>query len=297
VTESHRAAGETLKAVGELFFAEGRCLNPGLKLRLFPLVVGPTGVGKSHLVRSAAQRLGCAYFRVTRSDWIPQGSSRGRGTLYQILDYVSTQPRTLLHVDELDKLQISFGAQEWSASIAGDLWSLLDGAFPILEFLRDATYTDGEKPTPVEIESWIKSRCWIVGSGTWQAVFKGNRPGSAIGFRSASEVEPVSAEMIEKAELISPELLHRFTSDLIFLNYPDRRETAHLLESSGIGALAREMGQMINPSDVDFTKGGMRALESIATRLAIAWQRRRLNTAPIAAPSECEVSHQSSAQT
>jgi len=285
VTESHRVAADTLHTIGQLFFSNERYLAPGFKLRLFPLIVGPTGAGKTHLVRTAARRLRARYFKVTRSDWIPQGSATGRPTMYQILDYVTTQPRVLLHLDELDKYRINFSGPEWSAAIAGNLWSLLDGAFPVLEYLRDTPFPPEKNVTEAEINSWIKSRLWVVGSGTWQSVFKENRAGSAIGFAGAHEDAPVTSETIARSELISPELLHRFCSDLIFLEYPNRNEeTACLLESTGIGALARELGETITPDDVDFALGGMRVLESIATRLVIARYRRRLKASPKAIP-------------
>jgi len=281
MTESHRAAGNTLRTVGQVFFSNDRHLASGLKLRLFPLIVGPTGAGKTHLVRSAARQLHSRYFKVTRSDWIPQGSTRGRPTMYQILDYVTTQPRVLLHLDELDKFQISFNGPEWSASIAGDLWSLLDGIFPVLEYLRDTPIPPEKKITEAKINSWIQSRCFVVGSGTWQSVFNENRAGSSIGFAGAYEDVQVTADAIARSEYISPELLHRFcSSDLIFLQFPNRAETARLLESTGISALARELGETITPDEVDYTKGGMRVLESIATRLIIARHRRLVNVSP-----------------
>jgi hypothetical protein len=285
VTESHRAAGDTLHTVGQLFFSNERYLVPGLKLRLFPLIVGPTGAGKTFLVRSAAKRLRARYLKVTRSDWIPQGSATGRPTMYQILDYVITQPRVLLHLDELDKYRISFSGPEWSAAIAGNLWSVLDGALPVLEYLRDTPNSSEKNVTEAKINSWIQSRLWVVGSGTWQSVFKENRAGSAIGFAGAHENTPVTADAIARSELISPELLHRFCSDLIFLKYPNHHEeTARLLESTGISALASELGETITAQNVNFELGGMRVLESIATRLVIARHRRRMNASPRAIP-------------
>lgn len=278
VTESHRSAAITLLTIADLFFSDERALTPGLNLRLFPLIAGPTGAGKSSLVKSIARLKHARYLKLTRSDWIVQGSTRGRPTMYQILDYITTHKRVIVHIDELDKFQISFGAQEWSASIAGDLWSLLDRAFPVPEYLRDTPFSEPEKPSEQEINSWIQSRCLIIGSGTWQDVFQSNRAGSTIGFLGSQQGTPVTADTIAQSRLISPELLHRFNSDVIFLRYPNLKETAALLESTGINALAREMGQTISPREINFEQGGMRVLESIATRLVIARHIRRTET-------------------
>ena len=269
-TESHRAARAALLAIGELFFSGMRRLPSGVKLRLTPLVVAPTGAGKSHLIRSVASLLSANYLRITRADCVPQGSARGRPTLHRILDQLSTTDRMVLHVDEVEKFDTDIGAQDWSAAIAGDLWNLLDGLYPIAEYLRETQFPGREAPTEAEVEKWIKTRLWIVGSGTWTQVFADNRPGTTIGFQRDVEATPVGAERISRSNLISPELLHRFSSDLVFLRYPNREETARLIKSTGIGCLAGELGQTIRPESIDWSLGGLRVLETLATRLVLA---------------------------
>jgi hypothetical protein len=214
--------------------------------------------------------LGASYLRLSRSDWFVHGSSRGRPTLYRVLDELATHDRVLTHIDEADKFQIDFGAHEWSASVAGDLWNLMDRIFPVAEYLRDTTFPEREAPTETDINSWIRTRLWIVGSGTWQRVFTENQAGSKVGFLGSMEGSAVTADTIAHSELISPELLHRFSSDLLFLHYPSREETARLLESTGINALAGELGETINPDAIPWKNGGLRVLETIATRLVIA---------------------------
>lgn len=274
ITESHREVGMKLVTMGELFFAGEHNLGSSLKFRLNPLIVGPTGAGKTSLVQSVARLHNARYFKVTRSDWLVQGATRGRPTLYQILDYVTTHKRVLIHIDELDKFQINFGAHEWSASIGGDLWNLLDGAYPVPEYLRDTPIPENERPTEEQVREWIQARAWVVGSGTWQDVFDRKRTKTAFGFQ-ATQGAPVGVEAISESRLICSELLGRFCSELLVLRYPNRDETARLLEVTGINAIARELGQRISPDDVNFEHGGMRALESIATRLAIARHERR----------------------
>jgi hypothetical protein len=271
--ETHRRAREQITSLAELFFSGEQPLR-GLRLRLFPLVVGPTGVGKSHLVGHAATRLRSDYLKVTRGDWFVQGTKCGRPTVYQILDRVVTFPRVVLHIDELDKFQINFGSQEWSASIASDLWNILDGRFPVTEYLRDTEFPGREKPCEESVTGWIRSRLWIVGSGTWQSVFQETRTRKSIGFNLCHTEATVDGDLIAQSELISPELLHRFNSDMIFLGYPNREETIRLLKSTGIDSLAAEMNQSIDPATIDWTKGGFRVLEALATRLVLMRDRR-----------------------
>jgi hypothetical protein len=195
---------------------------------------------------------------------------RERPTLFRILDKLTTSERLVLHLDELDKYSIEIGAQEWSAAIAGDMWNLLDGIFPIAEYLRETQFPGREAPTEAEAEKWIKTRLWIVGSGTWTRVFADNHSGATIGFQRGVEVPPVGVEQVSRSNQISPELLHRFSSDLIFLRYPNREETARLIESTGIGSLAAELGQTISPDSINWSLGGLRVLEVLATRLVLA---------------------------
>ena len=149
-TKSHRAALDTILATGSLFFSCKRAL-PKIKLRLFPLLIGPTGAGKSFLVETAARQLQARYFRITRGDWIPSGSKGPRSTVFRILDEVASFDRVVLHVDELDKFTNLF-EREWSASIASDLWNILDGKFQWTG-LSPGDFVPGRRRSPPS-KSW-----------------------------------------------------------------------------------------------------------------------------------------------
>jgi hypothetical protein len=270
-TQSQQAARNTLLQMGKLFYS-GVQIMPDLKLRLNPLVLGATGTGKTLLVQTAAHRLGAQYLKLTRGDWLVAGCRSGRPTMLQILDYVSTYDRVLLHIDELDKLT-NLQNGDWAASIASDLWNVLDLRFQLPDFFRESTFPGREAPTAAEMEARIR-KLWVVGSGTFQEVFEGSRAGSSIGFGRDLNKEKVALETIVKSGIISNELLHRFNGDLIFLEYPSLEETRSLLNSSGISSLARRLGVTIGPEAIDWTQGGMRALETVATRLALAYHRQ-----------------------
>src|SRR5271165_4408934 len=89
-TEGHRAAANTLLSMGEIFYSGGKFLRGGFRLRLSPLLAGASGSGKSTLVRGVSHKLEATYLKATRSDWIVQGSSHGRPTMFRVLDYVTT---------------------------------------------------------------------------------------------------------------------------------------------------------------------------------------------------------------
>lgn len=273
LTKSQRAARETLVQMGQLFFSGERIL-PAIKVRLFPVLIGPTGVGKNFLVESAATQLDAFYVKRARGDWLPMGSKSGRPTVFQILDYVSTYDRVLLQLDELDKFTDLQNA-EWSASIATDLWAILDLSFQIPEFLREVTFPGREPPTVAEMHKRVHKNLWIVGSGTFQKVFENGLANASIGFCRDRQAHCVGMDEIVASRTISPELLLRFNGNPILIQYPSAEETLELLKSSGISGLAKKLGMHVGPEDIDWTRGGMRALESLATRLMLAQHREK----------------------
>jgi hypothetical protein len=70
----------------------------------------------------------------------------------------------------------------------------------------------------------------------------------------------------------------------VFLLYPTPEETSQLLESTGITALASQVGATISPEQLDWNLGGMRVLENLATRLVIELYKSKQPTGP-AGPS------------
>lgn len=272
LANGHRAALNRLVEMAEIFYNRS-ATGMRIALRLFPLVVAPTGAGKSFLIKQAAAILKADYFKITRGDWCPRGTKVGRPTTFLILDRLLTNDRVCLHLDECDKWSLDF-TKEWSAGIGSDLWNTLDGHFPIQDYLRETKFGDTPAPAIHEVEEKIRTRLWIVGSGTWQDEFIRGNKAASLGFTPAPIASQVTADTIRRAGAISPELLLRFNSDLIFLNYPSPEETPGLLRSSGITAMADELGITLTASDVDWQRGGMRVLETLATRLTIEKYRR-----------------------
>lgn len=272
-TSSQRAAFETLLAMGNLYFS-GRRTLPKIKLRLQPLIIGATGCGKSFLVENAARRLQAKYFRITRGDWIPYGSKGPRPTVFRILDEVATFDRVVLHIDELDKFG-NLQEREWSAAIASDIWNILDGRFQLGEYLHETMFPDGKKPNEQALAHRVRTSLWIVGSGTWQDVYSNSRGRPTMGFQCGRQpVESVDMAKIAGSEMISPELLHRF-GEPIFIEYPTREETAQLIESTGIASLAAQAGILVSADQINWNQGGLRVLETLATRLTVALYRSK----------------------
>lgn len=270
-TRSQREAARLLRSFAEVYFTN----QPnGLKFRprLFPLVVGPTGAGKSTLIASTAAALEVPVLRVTYGDWLPRGvrPEAGEATVLAILQALDGAPRLILHIDELDKIREDFGTG-WGRSVANDIWNVLDGVLPVRDFL-----TSAKRPVTEESQARLLRRIreglWIVGSGTWQGVFDAaERP--SLGFAAADTVAPQAEELaarIRAAEQIPTELLARFATELVFVEYPKtEEEIRELLDQSGLAALAGEVGETIDLSPAHFRKVGFRCIESVAARLLV----------------------------
>lgn len=273
-TKNQEKVYEDLTLLCDLFF--DRQYDGIIKPRLDPLIAGPTGAGKSHLIRELSGYADAHYYPTTYGNWMPLGtrSDTGGPTMFNLLDAIFSNHRVLLHLDELDKFREDY-SQTWSRSIANDVWNVLDRNFPVNDWITSRNKTELD---PERMKSIIQERLWIVGSGTWQIIFEKQTRGQ-LGFGSTDSWDaPLSLsetrDTIRKAQLIPPELLSRFNVDIHLLNYPSSDEKQKLLEDTGILFLGRSLGKTITPDMLDFQKGGMREIESLMTHLLLERKRQ-----------------------
>jgi energy-coupling factor transporter ATP-binding protein EcfA2 len=283
LTGSQRQAYASLFDYGSFYFQKKNLLAAStIRPRLFPLLAGPTGSGKSFLVESVAQALGAEYLHLTYGAWVPLGSrDPNAATLVRIAKLLIEGKRLLVHIDELDKWLTGPGSFEWGRSITTDLWNLLDCKIPF-DRIPKAERKEGEPADPAEAGAEAprpgieRENLFIVGSGTWQGVFE-NRSAPKIGFSQANPQAQGTeglAEAVRASRMIPTELTARFATDILILTYPPPWETELLLEACGLKELARELGFEVSAKDVDFAAAGMRALESLATGLYLEKFRR-----------------------
>ena len=309
LTGGQARALESMVALGELFYACGTTGLCAIRPRLFPLLVGPTGAGKSWLVRQVAEKLAVKLLPITFGSWLPLGARLDRPTQFTIIDALLRYDRVALHLDELDKVG-SEVSTDWGRSIFNDLWNVLDHRLDAASFLENdfAARTQRGSIDPgldlcdkyhafglLQIEHvgsadrfvrFIAERArhglWIVGSGTWQKVFENARDSRRIGFAPAAgqgsalaTPDAAIVDQIRASGAIPAELLARFSTELLVLTYPNPAELAQLIESLGINALARAAGTTVTPGDLDLTVAGMRTLESLVTKLLLRFDARR----------------------
>lgn len=204
LTRSQRAGLDRMLGLAKLHFENST--RYGVRLRTWPLLVGPSGVGKSNLVRHlAAEMGGLPVTKLTYGEWLVSGSRTEATTLQRLRAALEKHDRQILFIDELDKVHASSDA--WSRALLTELFGVLDGQLGLAEGSRS-----GWSP---ELLRKLREKAFIVGAGTWQDIWRSSGA-SSIGFSEATRA-PDIAERIRKAQVIPQELLNRFCPAWILL--------------------------------------------------------------------------------
>lgn len=265
LTRSQRAAFARALALAELFFEEDR-VQLLLKPKCFALLAGPTGAGKSAIARRLAEKLGAHFLHFSYGGWLPQGVGKDyQPTSYKILAAAAEHERVVVFIDEFDKLGDQYSSSEWHRSVMSDFYLLLDGAWPIPAYRRHSKVEDKDADPQTE-------RIYIMAAGTWQSVTA--TPKSRIGFGGPGQENSIES-LIRETQAIPAELLARFHRDIILLSYPTPDEIPSLLDAYGLTELAAQAGERIDPKSVDFSKGGMRVFEAMASNYLLKKRARR----------------------
>ena len=246
-TKAQLNALRYMKAMAETYFS-GEKHGP-LTLRLNPLVVGPTGVGKSHIVRELGEQMNLPTLRLTVGEWLISGAMQQPTTFHVLQQFIEKHERFILHLDELDKFRYD-GSSNWQNSLMSEVLNTLDRRI----------HSSGTKEnawTPAHSERLLKN-VFILGSGTWQKLWSSQVAGAN---DSASVIR-----RIKESCIIPEELTNRFHSSFLVLPGYTAEEFKRMGERFGFG-----------PADYDPEEAvrsglNMRFFEGLATRLSI--QRR-----------------------
>jgi len=226
-------SGETFLSPGQARALES--LRPILKLatggtrsslplnpRTTSLIIGPSGSGKSHLVRTLAHEAGLPFWETNMANWIVMGARNGNSTLASLIRWIQEIKSGVIFLDELDKLS---GSGEWTNSIRLEVHDLIDARVPDgaidvsgttpYEELNDASdKTVRKSMIKVIVQEKLRNHFLIVGAGTCQGAWQGKR--RQIGFQAeASSTGPIDRKQILNS--IAPEILQRFREEILFL--------------------------------------------------------------------------------
>ena len=206
LTASQRDAYQTLA-----HFLDLR-LNPrvaaGIQPRPHPLIVGPSGIGKTALVRAFAEDITgergfrCPIYYADPGTWLPDGARSSPHTLESIREWMLAEVDKdgcgIVLLDELDKMT---GEHDWSRSVVQNVFALLDNR------LGSTSYWTQED------SRFFQASTMIIGCGTWQSAQRESLSDPGNITRRGARMD-----RIETAMAIPEELLFRFSADVIFLD-------------------------------------------------------------------------------
>lgn len=220
---------EELAATARVFFSDSWRCYP-VKPRFARFIAGPTGTGKTHLVRVLAESMKLPLFTISAPFWIPVGcSERGaRTTWMDILDFCRRNERGIIFLDELDKLHSGMKSA-YVEFIRPEVFMLIDRVVPDNVLLKMATEPEdwnGTEETPDDIERLVRGRLatgiFLIAAGAFQHRWK-RTPARTIGF--GAETTLTVAPTIGKRQMqedIPPELANRFVGPI--LSIPSLKE-------------------------------------------------------------------------
>ena len=199
------------------------------------LLIGPTGTGKTAVSKMAADSLASEIsgeisgeasvttLIIATPTWIPVGANnRGaKETLAVIAQHVARNARTILVLDELDKITSGPGgangfgnaSDTWQIYIRAELYSaVLDARWPAGIALPDM---DDDAPVTIEeLTRKLRDNVFVLGIGTFQDWYDSSNTRRTMGFgASESAADELTADIV--AQKMHRELANRFNSSLI----------------------------------------------------------------------------------
>lgn len=207
--------------------------NPvvGFSVRPTALILGPSGVGKSHVARVVAKTAGVPLLELSLASWTPTNSKATDGgkpsTIEQFAQFTEAQSGTLfdryqkciVFIDEVDKMSLSAtDNSNWCSFIWTELMRMLDGR--LAEF--------GVDPT-------LAKQCalgnYFIFAGAFQRVWDKRNGTKSIGFLEQVEDATLTYQDIVRAGIMPKELLNRISGICVPVSSPSVDEVAERLRA------------------------------------------------------------------
>ncbi len=191
----------------------------GVWTRPCPLIIAPSGAGKTFLVNALAEASDVPVFSINLQNWIVRGAKHSSGlTLEQIADFVRTNTSGIIFVDEINKLNRNHtDSSAWTADLFSEVISFLD-----CDRRLDCMGFQG-------IRQRMKNNFFVVGAAAFQDEWRAGKDSKQeVGFGAA--VSPTGTGMsayemaVRGQNLVPDELLFRFSDRLILIEPPTAGE-------------------------------------------------------------------------
>ena len=187
------------------------------------LVTGPSGFGKTALVRMVARDLSVPICEVSTGSWVLLGAS-GRGaipTWPSLFDFLRHHAIGVIFVDEIDKIA---GAGEWSTYLRSELYTLLDRRVPV-DLIRAANLSSdlpaasaSQRADQRIAQLNLERGMLIIGAGAFQSYWE-QLATRSIGFQAVGEKPDADMRPVLDSfrNLLARELTNRFRAQVVYL--------------------------------------------------------------------------------
>lgn len=254
-SRGQRSAFDKLYTTARTFFEVSWQKNV-LRPRFDRLVVGPSGVGKSHLVRELGAVLDVPILRLGLAEWIVVAARQPITTMGRVQELLTSHDRAIIHIDEVDKVRADLKS-DWSAYQQGELFQLLDR--------NPAAPTHRGSWSSLQLKR-LRDSTLIIASGTWQSLW--DTPDRAsIGFQAGTPGDSRLTERIRRTPVIPEELRRRFAGDLIIIPRPLEQDFREAALDFGLEHLATALGERLDYGEAETSQYGARWLEETYARL------------------------------
>jgi hypothetical protein len=237
----------------------------GLTPLFSPLVVGSSGVGKTHLTGLLSDRLDTPLLRLTPSEWIVIGAREYPRTLERLHEFVRENEQGIVAIDELDKSSADTPS-DWGKSARCELFSVLDKH--INQTTKDMNWSEADKVS-------FRDKFMIVGSGTWQPIWERIRaPELGFGQTSSSVGAEEIRRLIRKSNFIGPELIRRFNSRLVVIGLPVEKDYDKACHEYGLHEMAKDLGMKLDVKEAASSALGARWLKEAFAQILLEARRQ-----------------------
>jgi hypothetical protein len=253
--------GAALRRLADLISLQGLPEKAGVAVRNKPLMVGPSGTGKTALVRRLASLERLPLLVINAASWIVYGATTTPHTLTVIRGFVRGNPRSIIFIDELDKIahgEATF-SHPWSSAVLAEILATLDADKKL--------GACGWKDSDIE---HLRKSSFVCGAGAWQLHAA----------QARQEKNLTYADRILEEAGIPEEVLFRFNSRLVEIRPPK--------ESDFRAAIRRIRIELFLP-DLSTADESCLLSDALNSNRGMRWVEQYLADLLIANPSRCEV--------
>jgi hypothetical protein len=221
-------AFDTLSMIARVTFLVERTQFP-LSIRPNVCLLGPSGVGKTHLARAIGTLMDVPTYYVNVSTWAVLGSSH-RGAshtwpcIFQFLENCANKQGAIVIVDEIDKVGDN---TSWTTYLRSEVFDLLDWRIP--KNLADADGDMIAESRIIAAEEVLRKKAMIIGVGAFQSIWEIQRK-EMIGFLPGqSDLHAPDSNDLSKT--LPRELVNRFGSNILTIPPLARADYLLILDS------------------------------------------------------------------